>query len=87
MLDATSLLQVSWKRYQLIIGIVFTGYLILVRILRYRRMANIKASFGQSTRHLATMTTKEAHEIIAQLQELEFPYAFAKARKIALLKV
>lgn len=33
------------------------------------------------------MTTKEAHDIIAQLQLLEFPYAFNKARKIALLKV
>ncbi|ODM19405.1 hypothetical protein SI65_04389 [Aspergillus cristatus] len=32
------------------------------------------------------MTVKEAHGIMAQLQELEFPYAFAKARQIALLK-
>ncbi|KAF4462825.1 hypothetical protein FALBO_10353 [Fusarium albosuccineum] len=32
------------------------------------------------------MTTKEAHDIISQLQLLEFPYAFGKARKIALLK-
>ncbi|PVH81288.1 hypothetical protein DL98DRAFT_490331 [Cadophora sp. DSE1049] len=32
------------------------------------------------------MTTEEAHRIMTQLQELEFPYAFHKARKIALLK-
>lgn len=87
MLDATRLLQASWGLHQLVIGTVFAGYLILVRILRYRRMANIEASFDQSTRDLASMTTKEAHGIIAQLQELEFPYAFGKARKIALLKV
>jgi hypothetical protein len=33
------------------------------------------------------MTVTEAHAIMAQLQELEFPYAFAKARRMALLKV
>jgi hypothetical protein len=33
------------------------------------------------------MTTKEAYDIMTQLQELEFPYAFNKARVIALLKV
>jgi hypothetical protein len=33
------------------------------------------------------MTTEEAHSIMTQLQQLEFPYAFNKARKIALLKV
>ncbi|GLA92531.1 hypothetical protein AtubIFM57143_008058 [Aspergillus tubingensis] len=32
------------------------------------------------------MTIEEAHAIITQLQELEFPYAFAKARRMALLK-
>ncbi|KAK1516935.1 uncharacterized protein CCOS01_12484 [Colletotrichum costaricense] len=32
------------------------------------------------------MTVKESHEIITQLQELEFPYSFSKARKLALLK-
>ncbi|KAF5541667.1 hypothetical protein FPHYL_11754 [Fusarium phyllophilum] len=32
------------------------------------------------------MTTKEAHDIVVQLQLLEFPYAFEKARKVALLK-
>ncbi|OBR14556.1 hypothetical protein CH63R_03282 [Colletotrichum higginsianum IMI 349063] len=32
------------------------------------------------------MTTQEAQGIIKQLQELEFPYAFSKARRLALLK-
>ena len=32
------------------------------------------------------MSTKEAHDIIAQLQEYEFPAAYAKARPVALLK-
>ena len=33
------------------------------------------------------MTVKEAHAVMAELQEMEFPYAFAKARRMALLKV
>ncbi|PYH47650.1 uncharacterized protein BP01DRAFT_380853 [Aspergillus saccharolyticus JOP 1030-1] len=32
------------------------------------------------------MTRQEAHAIIGQLQEQEFPHAFNKARKIALIK-
>ncbi|GJC86111.1 mycophenolic acid synthesis protein B [Colletotrichum liriopes] len=32
------------------------------------------------------MTVKEAHDIVNQLQEFEFPYALSKARKLALLK-
>ncbi|KAJ5082011.1 hypothetical protein N7532_011054 [Penicillium argentinense] len=32
------------------------------------------------------MTVKEAHAIMTQLQELEFPRVFSKARQIALLK-
>jgi len=32
------------------------------------------------------MSTKEANDIIAQLQEYEFPAAYAKTRQVALLK-
>lgn len=66
---------------------LFSVYLILVQCLRYRRTGAITASFLKTGRSLSSMTTKEAHDIIAQLQELEFPSAFAKARRIALLKV
>ncbi|KAK1148904.1 hypothetical protein N8T08_007576 [Aspergillus melleus] len=58
----------------------------LVKVLRYRRMAKIEAPFANGRRPLSSMTVNEAHAIMAQLQELEFPYAFAKARRIALLK-
>ncbi|CAG7943226.1 unnamed protein product [Penicillium salamii] len=64
---------------------VFIGYMILVRRLRYKRMVEIQAPFAHG-RELSTMTTEEAYGIISRLQELEFPYAFEKARKIALLK-
>ncbi|OLN83312.1 hypothetical protein CCHL11_03129 [Colletotrichum chlorophyti] len=61
-------------------------YLICVRTLRYRRRDEIEAPFTTGDRPLSSMTVKEAYEIITKLQELEFPFAFGKARKIALLK-
>jgi hypothetical protein len=59
-------------------------YLVFVQKQRYARMEAIKSPFQK--RPLYTMTTKEAHDIITQLQEFEFPTAFNSARKIALLK-
>jgi hypothetical protein len=67
--------------------LIIVGYLILVRSYRYARRDEIGAMFKSGGRELSTMTGKEAFGILAQLQELEFPYAFAKARQIALLKV
>jgi hypothetical protein len=71
----------------LAIVIVFISYITLVGLLRYRRMAKIEAPFAPGKKDLSEMTVKEAHAILNQLQELEFPHAFAKARKMALLKV
>jgi hypothetical protein len=71
----------------LAIVIVFISYIALVGLLRYRRMAKIEAPFAPGKKDLSEMTVKEAHAILNQLQELEFPHAFAKARKMALLKV
>ncbi|KAJ5773723.1 hypothetical protein N7457_008619 [Penicillium paradoxum] len=59
---------------------------LMVGLLRYRRKAKIEAPYGPGKKQLSEMTVKEAHEILTQLQELEFPSALAKARKIALLK-
>jgi hypothetical protein len=67
--------------------LLLVSYTILVQTLRYRRRAAIKAPFANGTRPLSSMTTKEAHHIISQLQLLEFPFSFNKARKMALLKV
>ncbi|KAJ5188979.1 hypothetical protein N7491_005301 [Penicillium cf. griseofulvum] len=86
MLDATGLLCTLWSKHRLTIAIVFISHIALVSLLRYRRMANIEAPFAPGKKDLSEMTVKEAHDILNQLQELEFPYAFAKARKLALLK-
>ena len=77
-----------WNNTNLTIAItVLTSYVALIRLLRYRRTANLEAPFTTGKRQLSSMTVTEAHAITTQLQELEFPYAFAKARRIALLKV
>ncbi|VUC30925.1 unnamed protein product [Clonostachys rosea] len=67
-------------------SLIFVAYLILVRSYRYARRDEIEAKFKSGGRELSTMTGEEAFEILTQLQELEFPYAFAKARQMALLK-
>lgn len=69
------------------IAIASISYIALVGLLRYRRMAKIEGPFAPGKKDLSEMTVKEAHAILSQLQELEFPHAFSKARKIALLKV
>lgn len=84
MLDAAASFHALWS---LTIAIALSSYMALVKLLRYRRMAKIEAPFTLGKRELSSMTIKEAHEIMTQLQELEFPYAFAKARQISLLKV
>ncbi|KAI0009033.1 hypothetical protein F4779DRAFT_584266 [Xylariaceae sp. FL0662B] len=78
-------IHASWT-YYLLAAVGLVGYMALVRILRYRRKAELEAPFSNGRRPLSSMTTGEAYEIMRQLQELEFPYAFAKARRIALLK-
>ncbi|EED14611.1 conserved hypothetical protein [Talaromyces stipitatus ATCC 10500] len=86
MLDNTGPFHTLYNNTHLIIALALTIYLALVRRHRYRRMIEIGRPFTDGKRELSSMTTKEAHAIMAQLQELEFPYAFAKARQIALLK-
>lgn len=76
----------SWS-YYLPFAVLLASYMMVVRVLRYRRKAELEAPFSKGQRPLSSMTTEEAYEILRQLQELEFPYAFAKARRIALLKV
>ncbi|KAK2768579.1 hypothetical protein FQN54_000435 [Arachnomyces sp. PD_36] len=89
MFDAASSFQALWNNSGLTAAVVLvalTSYMVLVRRLRYRRMMKIEAPFAPGKRRLSSMTVKEAHEIMTELQELEFPYSFAKARTIALLK-
>lgn len=88
MIDAfTALSHVAWDNYRWPIVTIFAGYIVLVGLLRYRRMREIQTFFTSGKRQLSSMTVQESYDIITQLQTLEFPYAFSKARRMALLKV
>ncbi|XXG99670.1 general amino acid permease agp2 [Hypoxylon texense] len=65
---------------------IVIGYVLLVRLLRYRRADSISSAFGPGKRSLSSMTTQEAFSIMQQLQQLEFPRSMSKARTVALLK-
>lgn len=82
-----SLSHNGWSNYHWTAITIFAGYIALVWLLRYRRMRQIQAPFVAGERQLSSMTVKESYEIISQLQTLEFPYAFSKGRRMALLKV
>lgn len=61
-------------------GVVFLGYLILVRALRYRRRDGMAKKFNYPNRAaMAKMTVEEAYDIMEYLSELEFPYIWAMA--------
>lgn len=90
---STSLLQKPWaqilgSRYTLV-ALAISSYLILVRCLRYRRAEKIRAGWGDGPgkRPLSSMSGEDAFKILLELQELEFPASFHKARAVALLKV
>jgi heme/copper-type cytochrome/quinol oxidase subunit 2 len=81
-----SLLLQTIQRYLYVIIFLGVAYLVLVRLLRYRRANQIASPFSNGRRPLSSMTTQEAFDIMTTLQSLEFPYAMNKARSVALLK-
>lgn len=66
---------------------LLTLYAMLVRYYRYQRCTAIQSRFQSSKRPLSSMNVKEAHQIVRELRELEFPYSLHNAMKISLLKV
>ena len=64
------------------------AYLLLVRLLRYRRLDQTIKKYNYKTREdYASMTLQEAHSIQLALGELEFPSVFSKAIFFAIFKV
>ena len=62
-------------------------YLVLVRLLRYRRARSIPKRYGLTTRpSFAGMTTDDAQAILKDLTELEFPKIFGFSIIFALFK-
>lgn len=71
----------------LLLPYIFTIYLILIRLLRYRRAEATERRYGSSAQKpLAAMTATEAQAIIAILAEREFPRIFASSVFFALFK-
>ncbi|OHE98299.1 hypothetical protein CORC01_06295 [Colletotrichum orchidophilum] len=66
--------------------IAFISCMVAVKRLLYRRKIRIESLFIKGGRELSSVTVKESHDIITQLQQLEFSYAFCRARRLALLK-
>jgi hypothetical protein len=69
------------------LAILAITYLVLVRIVRYKRRGSVASKYGGSTgRPLASMTLAEAFAIQRYLTELEFPHTFSTSVFFALFK-
>lgn len=72
----------TWKA---LLGVL--AYLVLVRLLRYRRVDSLPKRYGLTTRaSFASMTTDDAQTILKDLTELEFPKIFGFSIIFALFK-
>ncbi|KAF7128280.1 hypothetical protein CNMCM5793_002822 [Aspergillus hiratsukae] len=63
---------------------IVTLYTLLVRYYRFQRCSAIQSRF--TNRPPSSMTVNEAHQIIRELRELEFPHTLHNAMKLSLLK-
>lgn len=68
-----------------LVGGALGVYMLLIRLCRFQRCKAIRGRFAG--RPLSSMTVKDAHQIIRELRELEFPYSLHNAMKLSLLKV
>ncbi|KAB8273230.1 hypothetical protein BDV30DRAFT_249088 [Aspergillus minisclerotigenes] len=61
-------------------------YVLAVQYFRFQRCDRIQSQFRRAGRPLSSMTVKEAHDIIRQLRELEFPFALRTSTRMTTLK-
>ncbi|OQE05266.1 hypothetical protein PENVUL_c026G06935 [Penicillium vulpinum] len=61
-------------------------YILAVRKYRYQRASSAETKYYQNGRPLSEMTVKEAHEVVRNLRELEFPFSMHLSMKLSLLK-
>ena len=62
------------------------AYLLLVRLLRYRRRSRLERLQGPDASTYSTMTFATAQHIVRELSELEFPFTYEKALQFALFR-
>lgn len=87
--DSFLVFATSIKRWPLVISMLSLGYLVLCRLLRFRRLDRMRKKYTRySTRaSLSTMTGHDAQQIMLYLFELEFPEAFRTSLGFALFRV
>ncbi|KAK1779368.1 hypothetical protein QBC45DRAFT_411446 [Copromyces sp. CBS 386.78] len=81
----------SWTT---ILTILIPSYLLLVRHLRFQRLRSYRTRFPQyfspdgtpSTAKLSKMSLQDAHQIVMDLSQREFPYLYARSLFFALFK-
>lgn len=77
--------RTSWKAYAASLGL---GYLLLCRVLRYRREKAMRRKYGFPDRQsLKGMTVEQAQLILKDLASLEFPLMMETSLQFALFKV
>ncbi|KAB8266191.1 hypothetical protein BDV32DRAFT_156247 [Aspergillus pseudonomiae] len=62
------------------------AYVLAVQYFRFQRCDRIESKFRWTGRPLSSMTVKEAHDIMRQLRELEFPFALRSSTRMTTLK-
>ena len=68
--------------------LILSAYLLLVRILRFRRVNGLQRRFAPNGRKdFANLSNNDAHLILKNLTELEFPKFFGFSVIFALFKV
>lgn len=78
----------AFQQWTLLLVPALLGYLCLVLFLRHRRARDLQKRFSPAGRaSFARMTTDEAHAVLKDLTELEFPKLFGFSIIFALFKV
>jgi hypothetical protein len=72
--------------YLLLVPLVIS-YLVVVRVLRYRRVNEIQKQHGSTPEQFKNLNYREAQKIIGQLGLYECPWTFLAGKDFAFLRV
>ncbi|KAJ4386929.1 hypothetical protein N0V85_007911, partial [Neurospora sp. IMI 360204] len=85
-------LNCSWTTILTILTILIPSYLLLIRHLRFQRLHSYRTRFPQyfspdgSPANLSKMTLQDAHQILVNISQREFPYLYQRSLFFALFK-
>ena len=79
-------IDAQWRATSILL-LSLSGYLLLVRSLRYRRVSGLKMQYAPNGRKdFKNMTANDAQSILKTLAELEFPRLYGFSMIIALFR-